>query len=103
MFSAPKSILITGASSGIGAALALHYAAPGITLFITGRDRERLQTVAHQCTDADASAACWVGDVTDAEGLKKWIYACDAESPLNSGIVYQGIFKTEVPFPPKDW
>ena len=54
MFSAPKSILITGASSGIGAALALHYAAPGITLFITGRDRQRLHTVAHQCTAAGA-------------------------------------------------
>ena len=91
MFSAPKSILITGASSGIGAALALHYAAPGITLFITGRDRERLQTVAHQCTDAGASAACWVGDVTDAEDNKKWIYACDAESPLNLVIANAGV------------
>ena len=91
MFSAPKSILITGASSGIGAALALHYAAPGITLFINGRDRQRLQTVAHQCTEAGASATCWVGDVTDAEGLKQWIRACDAESPLNLVIANAGV------------
>jgi short-subunit dehydrogenase len=37
-----KSIVITGASSGIGEALALEYAAPGVLLAITGRDAERL-------------------------------------------------------------
>ena len=66
MLANPKSILITGASSGIGKALALHYAAPEITLFISGRDQERLDTVADQCRDAGATVSGWVGDVTDA-------------------------------------
>ena len=34
----PRSILITGASSGIGEALALAYARPGAFLALTGRD-----------------------------------------------------------------
>src|SRR3546814_6372298 len=38
----PKSIVITGGSSGIGEALALAYAAPGAFLALTGRDRSRL-------------------------------------------------------------
>ena len=42
----PNHIVITGASSGIGEALALHYAAPGITLSLTGRNEERLHNVA---------------------------------------------------------
>ena len=41
-----SSIVITGASSGIGEALALDYAAPGVALALTGRDAGRLETVA---------------------------------------------------------
>lgn len=91
MLSSPKSILITGASSGIGAALARHYAALDISLFITGRDQERLDTVAQQCRDAGASVSVWVGDVTDAEGLKDWIHSCDDDTPLNLVIANAGV------------
>ena len=38
----PKAILITGASSGIGEALALEYAAPGVSLSLSGRQESRL-------------------------------------------------------------
>ena len=40
----PKRILITGASSGIGAALAEAYAGPGVSLYLGGRDGPRLNT-----------------------------------------------------------
>ena len=91
MLSNPKSILITGASSGIGAALARHYAAPDITLFISGRDQERLDEVAQQCREAGATVSAWVGDVTDAEGLKDWICSCDDDCPLNLVIANAGV------------
>ena len=42
----PKSIAITGGSSGIGAALARAYAAPGVNLALAGRDEPRLEVVA---------------------------------------------------------
>ena len=44
-----SSIVITGASSGIGEALALDYAVPGAALALTGRDVGRLESVAAAC------------------------------------------------------
>ena len=44
-----KTILITGASGGIGAALARALAAPGVTLLLWGRDAARLAETAAAC------------------------------------------------------
>jgi len=44
-----KVAIITGASSGIGAATAIHFAKLGATLSITGRNVENLQDTAKKC------------------------------------------------------
>ena len=91
MYSNPKSILITGASNGIGKALALHYAAPGITLFISGRDQARLDDVANACRNTGATVSGWIGDVTDEAGIRDWIISCDDQRPLNLVIANAGV------------
>ncbi len=88
---APASVLITGASSGIGAALALHYARPGISLALGGRDATRLEDVAQACRDRGAQAIAAVIDVTDADAMAAWITASHRAAPLDLVIANAGI------------
>jgi NAD(P)-dependent dehydrogenase (short-subunit alcohol dehydrogenase family) len=53
-YDSPTSILITGASSGIGSVLAQSYARDGVTLALGGRNRERLEAVADAVRAAEA-------------------------------------------------
>jgi short-subunit dehydrogenase len=66
-------VLITGASSGLGAALAEACAAPGVALHLGGRDATRLDAVAASCRARGATAVAHVMDVTDAAGMAGWI------------------------------
>jgi short-subunit dehydrogenase len=61
-----SSVLITGASSGLGRALAEACAAPGVTLHLSGRDAGRLEEAAVACRARGAAATATVLDVTDA-------------------------------------
>ena len=85
------NVLITGASSGLGEGLALHYAAPGTTLFLNGRDGARLDAVATACRTKGATVNAQVMDVTDAETMESWILAADANAPLDLVIANAGI------------
>lgn len=87
----PRSILITGASSGIGAALAQTYAAPGVKLFLTGRNRERLQTTVLACEALGAKVKAAALDVADDIAMRRWISACDKDQPLDLVIANAGI------------
>lgn len=57
-------IIITGASDGIGRALALHYAARGARLLLVARRADRLQAVADQLRTLDGDAEVLAADVS---------------------------------------
>lgn len=87
----PRSILITGASSGIGQALAELYAEPGVFLALSGRDRDRLEAVAESCRSRGAEVAAETVDVTDRAAMLTWISAMDSDHPLDLVIANAGI------------
>ncbi len=88
---APRHILITGASSGLGEALALAYAEPGMRLSLSGRDGPRLAGVAAACSAKGAAVEAVQLDVSDAAAMAAWIAAADAALPLDLAIANAGI------------
>ncbi len=87
----PRSILITGGSSGIGAALALHYAAPDVFIAISGRNSERLADIARKLEEKGAMVDARIIDVCDETAMADWIIACDGRHPLDLVIANAGI------------
>lgn len=90
-FTQPRSILITGASSGIGAGLARRYAAPGVGLSLGGRDTARLEQVAEDCRVRGATVAVRAVAVEDAAAMTAWIAAAEDQRPLDLVIANAGI------------
>lgn len=86
----PGCIVITGATSGIGEALALQYAAPGRVLGLTGRDAGRLAAVTAACTEKGAQVVCGQIDVTDAAAMADWLAALDAKHTIDLVIANAG-------------
>jgi short-subunit dehydrogenase len=86
-----KSIVITGASSGIGEALALDYAAPGIALALSGRDARRLDAVAAACRAKGAIVDAGLIDVVDRPALADWLVKFDDAHPVDLVIANAGI------------
>ncbi len=93
--SPPQSILISGASSGIGAALAILYANTGVHLYLSGRDAARLRAVGEDCRRRGASVNETVIDVRDRAAMAAWVLAADDAHPLdlivaNAGVAMSG-------------
>ncbi len=69
--SAPRRVFITGASSGIGEALARYYAAQGAVLGLAARRGEELAVFAESLhTQGAAATACYALDVADTQALR---------------------------------
>ncbi len=87
----PRSILITGASAGLGAALARAYARPGATLFLLARRRDALEAVARAVREKGAEAHVQPVDVTDRDAMARAVAWAEAARPLDLVIANAGI------------
>jgi short-subunit dehydrogenase len=87
----PASILITGASGGIGGALAQIYARPGVVLTLGGRNRVRLDKVVQSCRNAGAEVHSATIDVTDEIGMRRWVEEADDQQPIDLAIANAGM------------
>jgi short-subunit dehydrogenase len=65
-------IILTGASEGIGRALALALASRGARVALAARDRERLESLAQQCRAAGGEAFAVPTDVTSQQVSSGW-------------------------------
>jgi short-subunit dehydrogenase len=87
----PRAILITGGSSGLGEGLALAYAAPGVFLAISGRNEERLASVAQACREKGAEVEAENVNVGDADSMRRWIERVDGAHALDLVVANAGI------------
>lgn len=79
-----KTILVTGASSGIGQATAVECAQMGAEVVITGRDTERLQATADLVGTPKALIAA---DLTDQEDVERLVASLP---PLDGAVLCAG-------------
>ncbi|MFA6107520.1 MAG: SDR family NAD(P)-dependent oxidoreductase, partial [Candidatus Latescibacterota bacterium] len=68
-----KTVIVTGASSGLGAALAVALARAGANLALFSPEAERQQQVAAECEQAGGQALSVVGDVTRPEDCRRLV------------------------------
>ncbi len=86
-----KTILITGASRGIGEQLAYCYAHRGVNLILVARKAENLIRVVDGCQQRGANTISESIDVRDAVFLKSFIHDVDKKTPIDLVIANAGV------------
>jgi short-subunit dehydrogenase len=85
-----RAIAISGASRGLGAALALGLAGPGVRLWLSARGAAGLQATALACRARGAEVTVCVADVRDAAALAVSLGAFAAAGPVHLAIANAG-------------
>lgn len=89
---APETVAITGASSGLGAALAESYAQPGAHLFFCARNAMRLENVAEICRNKGAVVDVALVDLRQPVEIKAWVDGIENQRSVDLMIVNAGLF-----------
>jgi short-subunit dehydrogenase len=84
-------VVISGASRGLGAALARRLAAPGVTLGLLARGEAALAGVAAECAARGATVRHAALDVRDGPALAALLRAWDAALPVDCVVANAGI------------
>ena len=92
-----KTILITGASSGIGAALSLRYASPTTLLILQGRNEKRLKAIAFEAELKGARVITKLLDLRESQNVETWIKETHKTHPINLAFLNAGISNSGAP------
>lgn len=87
----PKTVLITGATGGIGGALALAYARSGVTLILQGRNVDRLASLKAECEGRGAAVRVDAFDIRAHDTLRSWLQEMDRTHPLDLVFANAGL------------
>ena len=71
---------MTGAAQGIGRAVALHVASPGVHLAVWDVKRDGVEETAKLCHEKGAAARAWTVDVGDADAIEAAVSAFERAS-----------------------
>ena len=87
-----KVILVTGAGSGLGKALALAAGQAGAKVICAGRRKDKIQQTAEEVTKAGGLGAAVTMDVTDVKSVEKGVKEAEKVGPIeilinNAGII----------------
>jgi short-subunit dehydrogenase len=85
------TVVITGASSGIGKALALRYARDKAVLGLLGRSSARLHDVADQCRRLGAAVQAATIDIRARAEMEQWLQNFDTSTPIDILIANAGV------------
>lgn len=85
------NIVISGANSGIGRALALAYAAQNVNLFLCARDEKRLQDIKQICLELKANVFTKSVDVRNEVAMAQWIEEIEKNHTIDLVIANAGI------------
>lgn len=91
-----KSIIITGASSGIGRQCAIDCSKMGAKVALIGRNQERLDDTMHQLDGEGHVMVCY--DLTCLDGLKEMVAEIVAQMGVIDGLVNCAGISTTLPF-----
>lgn len=86
-----RIIFITGASSGLGKALAEIYATHSVHLCLCGRNQSRLYETAAICREKGAEVSTYLFDVTEASSAQEAILDAEAMGGIDLLIANAGI------------
>jgi NAD(P)-dependent dehydrogenase (short-subunit alcohol dehydrogenase family) len=89
----PQRVIVTGAAQGIGRAVALHVASPGVYLAVWDVKRDGVEETAKLCHEKGAVARAWAVDVGDADAIEAAVVAFERAWGKPDGLVNNaGIF-----------
>ena len=89
----PQRVIVTGAAQGIGRAVALRLASPGLHLAVWDVKTDGVEETAKLCREKGATSRAWTIDVGDADAIEAAVSAFEREWGKPDGLVNNaGIF-----------